>query len=685
MALPARKNFMLNTNSKLLYNDACGVFNVRKKKKMNFITPLFFVFAVVMFVMAVISLWWNKIVFVCELIAAILSLAIVIISTVNIKRYVTHIVIDAMKVIGGNGEVFINNIFVPVAIIGTNNEIVAVNDIFTKNLCNDTNPLGDSISDYLSNGNADSMYEENGTDTFHNGKWYIVFAVKNKESSVVYFIDDNAYKTNSDEYVQTRPVVAIVSFDNKEELERETEEGKASQITVLVEKEIVKWVTSTTGFYKKINDGRYLVVMEERYIKQFIEEKFKVLDAIRAIKINDCMNATISIGIGRGGRTLKECELWARQALDMALGRGGDQVAVKKAEAYQFFGGVSKGIEKRDKVRTRVIAATLSDHIANSSNVMIMGHRFSDLDSVGASIGMWSAVVKGLHRNAYIVIDRQQTLAKSLVASFEKSGFESIFKTEDEALDIIDDHTLLIIVDTHSPNFLESKAVYERCKRVVVIDHHRMMVNRIDNAIVFYHEPYASSASEMTAELVQYIGHNTISRLESEALLAGIMLDTKNFVLRTGVRTFEAAAYLKSNGADTVEVKRLFSNSIDTYKVKYKLVSEAEIFNYCAIACADENIPDIRIASAQAADELLGIENVKASFVMYPTGKTINISARSLGDLNVQVIMEALGGGGHQTMAACQLANVSLAEARERLVSIINELEINKTATQNSV
>ena len=213
---------------------------------------------------------------------------------------------------------------------------------------------------------------------------------------------------------------------------------------------------------------------------------------------------------------------------------------------------------------------------------------------------MWSAVSKGLHKEAYIVINRQQTLAKSLVASFEKEGLSSMFKSEDEALDIIDEKTLLIIVDTHSPNFLESKAVYERCGRVVVIDHHRMMVNHIDKALVFYHEPYASSASEMTAELVQYLGNDTLSRLESEALLAGIMLDTKNFVLRTGVRTFEAAAYLRSNGADTVEVKRLFSNSIDTYKVKYKLVSEAEIFNSCAIACADEDIPDIRIASAQA-------------------------------------------------------------------------------------
>ena len=650
-----------------------------RKNGQSYVTPLFLILSVAMLIMAVCSFWWNIYIFLAEALISIAALVAVVVGIVNLRRYICHIIAESVSMLGSAGKERINGLSVPAVIIGKNNEIVLANSLFVENISVGKDPSGCIISDYLTNKNPDTMYEDNGTDTFVNGKWFIVFAAKAGEGSVVYFVDDNTYKSNSDEYLLSRPVVAIIAFDNKEELERDSEEGEASRITVLVEKAIAKWVSTTTGFYKKISGGRYLFVLEERFIKQFIDEKFKILEEIRAIEINDRMNATISIGVGRGGSTVKECELWSRQALDMALGRGGDQVAVKKNETYQFFGGLSKGIEKRDKVRTRVIAAALTNHVNNSSNVVIMGHRYSDLDSVGACIGMWSAVVKGLHRNAYIVIDRQQTLAKPLVTTFEKAGFESIFKSEAEALGLIDDHTLLIIVDTHSPNFLESKEVYEHCERVVVIDHHRMMVNHIDNALVFYHEPYASSASEMTAELVQYLGDYSMSRLESEALLSGIMLDTKNFVLRTGVRTFEAAAFLKSNGADTVEVKRLFSNSIDTYKVKYKLVSEAEIFNYCAIACADST-PDIRIVSAQAADELLGIENVKASFVMYKTGKTVSISARSLGDLNVQVIMESLGGGGHQTMAACQIENVSIAEARERLLSIINELEINKKA-----
>ncbi len=650
---------------------------MRKKEHKNFVMPIFIVFAVVMYAMAFISIRFSWIVFAAELVLALLATLLVILSVINLKRYISGVLTSASKRIFKDEARTIDDIRIPAVILGPYDEIVAANSLFTENVCGKEDPLGDNIKKYLTS-EAEAVFDKNGTDTRYKDKWYIAFGIKHEYGSVVYFIDDNVYKTNSDEYLESRPVVGIVAFDNKDELERETDNSEAIQVTVAVEQAIVKWIGATKGFYKKISGGRYVVVMEERDIKRFVEEKFRILDDIRQIRIHDRLNATVSVGIGHGGKSFKENEQWARQALDMALGRGGDQVAIKKADSYKFFGGVSKGIEKRDKVRTRVIAATLTNHINNSSNVIIMGHRFSDLDAVGSCIGMWSAVVKGLHKNAYILINRQQTLAKSLVTSFEKAGFDSIFKTEDEALDLLDEHSLLIIVDTHSPNFLESKALYEKCDRVVVIDHHRMMVNHIDKALVFYHEPSASSASEMVAELVQYLGHDSLSRLESEALLSGIMLDTKNFVLRTGVRTFEAAAYLRSNGADTVEVKRLFSNSIDTYKVKYKLVSEAEIFNYCAIASADEDIPDIRIASAQAADELLGIENVKASFVMYKTGKTVNISARSLGDLNVQVIMEQLGGGGHQTMAACQLENTGIAEARERLVSIISELDVSK-------
>ena len=353
-------------------------------------------------------------------------------------------------------------------------------------------------------------------------------------------------------------------------------------------------------------------------------------------------------------------------------------MAIKNGNTFEFFGGVSKGVERHDKVRSRVIALTLADNIKNSDCVFVMGHQFSDLDSVGASIGLWSAITKGQEKPCYVVLNREQTLAGALVETVEKAGNTGMFLSPREALSLITDRSLLIIVDTHSESFVESRDLYKYSKRTVVIDHHRMMVKHIENAIIFYHEPYASSASEMVTELVQYLGENAIGRLEADALLAGITLDTKNFVLKTGVRTFEAAAFLRRKGADTVEVKRLFSNSIDTYRAKYQLVSNAEIYNSCAVTAADEDCPDIRIASAQAADELLGVQGVNASFVLYSSAGTVNISARSLGAVNVQVVMEKLGGGGHQTMAGAQLKDTTVTAVRERLIEILNETQIHK-------
>lgn len=641
------------------------------KKRNTSVNPFFLIFGVAMLIMACVTFWWNTLAAIIELICAAGVIATVVFSIHKAKSFARLVMEDALNSVSKSGRETIENLPVPAAIIEENGRICIVNGKFVESIAHTNNPVGDDITDYLFRHDAKLLDVGNGADALCNGKWYLAFAIRGEHSSVVYFLDDNEYKTNSDEYKVSRPVVAIIAFDNREEIERESKEGNASQILIEVENTIRRWATSTTGFYKKLSGGRFLVIMEERHMKKYIDEKFRILEEVRSIRLNDRVGATLSIGIGRGGEDMRECEAWARQALEMALGRGGDQAAVKNGETYEFFGGVSKGVEKRDKVRTRIIATTLATHIRSSSNVLIMGHRFSDLDSVGSAIGMWSAVSKSLHKEARIVINKSQSLAKALVASMEAVNSD-IFIDEADAAEMIDEKTILVIVDTHSPNFLEYKSIYNSCKRIVVIDHHRMMVNHIDNALVFYHEPYASSASEMVAELIQYLGENTLTQLESEALLSGIMLDTKNFVLRTGVRTFEAAAFLKSNGADTVEVKRLFSNSIQTYKNKCKLVSEAEIFNCFAIACAEDNAPDIRVASAQAADELLGIENVKASFVLYRTQNIINISARSLGDVNVQVIMEAMGGGGHLTMAACQIEGSTMEAVRERLVSVLN-------------
>ena len=311
--------------------------------------------------------------------------------------------------------------------------------------------------------------------------------------------------------------------------------------------------------------------------------------------------------------------------------------------------------------------------------VLIMGHHNSDIDCIGTGIGLWSSITKDMKKPAHIVVKKERTVAGSLISFMEEISKADMFIEPNTALSIMTDRTLLIIVDTHSPDFLEEAEVYRKASRVVVIDHHRMMVNHISNSLVFFHEPNASSAAEMATELIQYIGDKGLTQYEAAALLAGITLDTKNFVLKTGVRTFEAAAYLRQHGADTVIVKRLFSNSLDNYKAKYKLVTEAEIFNKCAIACSDDNNDeDLRVTAAQAADDLLSISNVTASFVMYKQGDSVNISARSLGDVNVQLIMEQMGGGGHHTMAGAQLKDVTMAKARAMLLNVIENTEMEQ-------
>lgn len=650
------------------------------KKKVWVASPVFFIITLAMLVMAGATWFFteDKTLFYVEVSVAVVSILAVTVSVVQFKAYVRTVRKSAAEIFEAGDKKSLEAFTVPIAVTGRRGDIVWCNAPFAQKVAGGRDCTGETVTQFASGLTVNQLLERKSSDVSYGGQCFTVFGVRSGEAAVFYFIEDTYYKETSHEYVESRPCVLLVTFDNREELARDSSEGQDAQMAAQVENTLQKWANKTTGFFKKLSGGRFLMVVEERHMREFVEKKFDILDEIRGIKLDERRCATVSIGVGRGGKTFKECESWARKALDMALGRGGDQVAIKQGDAFEFYGGVSKGVEKRDKVRTRVIASTLSDHVKESDRVFIMGHHFSDLDCVGASVGMYSAITKGQDRPAHVVINREKTLAVSLVKSIDAAGAGGMFLSPEQAMSMVTDRSLLIIVDTHSQSFLESPALYERCKRVVVIDHHRMMVNHIDGAIIFYHEPYASSASEMVTELTQYLGENALGRLEAEALLSGIMLDTKNFVLKTGVRTFEAAAYLRRKGADTVEVKRLFSDSIDTYKAKYQLVSGAEIFNSCAIACADENCSDIRIAAAQAADELLGIQDVYASFVLYPTGSIVNISARSMGAVNVQLVMEALGGGGHQTMAGAQLEGVPMPEARERLVDLVSNLEIRK-------
>ena len=563
----------------------------------------------------------------------------------------------------------------PAIIIGDNNEIVFANNLFKTVVSGDFDCVGESVAKFLQNKKIEYIFKNNGTDISFDKKSYTVYGVNSEKIKILYYIEDTYYKKKTFEYLASRPTVFLITFDNKDEILRDIEVEQSSQVIAKVEQQLQNWAKDAGGIFRKLNESLYMMIVEERYVEFFVNKKFEILEIIRNIKLDENKYATISIGVGRGASSLRESELWAKKALDMALGRGGDQAVVKQKDSYAFFGGISKGIEKLDKVRTRVIANTLLEHISTSDVVLIMGHKYSDLDSVGACVGMWSAVTKGQKKPAYVVVNESLTLADNLVSSVKNSVEEKIFINCQSAINLITDKTLLIVVDTHSPNFIEDFTVYQRCKRIVVIDHHRMMVNHIDDALVFYHEPSVSSASEMVTELIQYFGEDFLNSIEAEALLSGIMLDTKNFVLKTGVRTFEAAAFLRKKGASTVAVKRLFSNTIATYKEKYQIVSSAEIFNNCAISVSPNNMTDVRLAAAQAADELLDIQGVKASFVIYFDNGIVNVSARSMGDINVQLLMEKLGGGGHQTMAGAQIENTNVEQVREKVIEMITEIK----------
>ena len=646
------------------------------KKKVWVASPICFVLAAAMLIMALIS-WFtgHKMVFFIEAVVAVVAILAIAIVHIRFQSYVYTSVKAAKKVLFGKEYDALEQFTMPMAIVGEAGDIVWANAAFLESAGRARDCRGENVMKFLYPHTIQQVVAAKGTDVTIGDRQFTAFASKTEQGHILCLVDDTYYKAINREYVEKHPVVALAHFDNREELARDSSGSEDARIASEVEQVLTEWAQSMGGFLRRLSGGRFLILTDEIHIRQAMEKRFEVLDKIREIKAGERRSATVSIGVARGAESLQEAEQWARKALEMALGRGGDQVAVKqKNDTYEFFGGLSKGVEKRDKVRTRVIAATLSDHIKESENVLIMGHRFSDLDSMGAAVGLWSVITKALHKPAFVVVDRQQTLAGQIVERIDaNSGDRVVFLSPMDAMEQLSPRTLLIVVDTHSPDFVESRELLNHVSRVVVIDHHRLMVKRIDNAIVFYHEPYGSSASEMVAELVQYIGDSTLTQHEAEALLAGIMLDTKSFVLKTGVRTFEAAAYLRRRGADTVEVKRMFADSIDSYKAKYKIVSGAEIQQNCAIACADKEFPDIRVVSSQAADELLSIRGVKASFVIYPTGNVMNISARSLGDINVQLVMEVLGGGGHLTMAATQLPNLTIEQARTKLVAAIKE------------
>lgn len=474
-------------------------------------------------------------------------------------------------------------------------------------------------------------------------------------------------------YEASRPVAAILMLDNYEDLMKACEDTQRSAVLAQIDEKLQTWANAGQGILLKTDRNHYLFLFEEQYFQHFVDEKFSILDTVRAIRVAENIHPTLSIGIGKDSPSIPELYKNAKLSLEMALSRGGDQAVVRNQVDFAFYGGRTKATEKRTKVKSRVMANAFRELIADAGEVYIMGHSFADMDAVGAAAGICCAARKR-GKQARIVIDREHTAAETLIARLDAlPEYSGVFLTPAEAFLQMRADTLLVVEDTNRPDMVENPQLLESCNRVAVIDHHRRAATYIENAAFNFHEPYASSASELVTELLQYLVEPTdLLREEAGALLAGIVLDTKHFTQRTGGRTFEAAAFLRRSGADTAEVQRLFQGDLKDMVTKYDIIRRAEMYrSNIAVSVVEEPGVD-RVAAAQAADDLLTLKGVQASFVIYAAEGAVLMSARSLGEINVQVILEALGGGGNSTTAGARIEDTDPESVRQQLIGVLD-------------
>ena len=493
--------------------------------------------------------------------------------------------------------------------------------------------------------------------------------------AILYFINETEKIKLQKEYNDSKSCVGIIMIDNYEENMQMLESEEKAQYVAEIDKNIYEWTNDTNGVLIKSDRDRYIYIFEQRYLEKIKEDKFSILDKIKEIDPKQKVQFTLSIAISNEGKNDKDKYKSAQTAMDIVLGRGGDQAVIRQNDIYKFFGGRAQEVEKRTKVKARVVAHALENLIKESSKVMIMGHTNPDIDAMGSAIGIYR-LAKSLDKNAYIIASNPPALQNFRESLKEEPEYEDVIITKEVAEENIDEDTLLVVVDTHKVNYVESEEALKKASKIVIIDHHRRSADYIENATLTFQEVYASSAAELVTELLQYAEVNVeLKKIEAEALYAGIMMDTKSFTFKTGVRTFEAAAYLRKCGVDIIRVKKWFQSDLESFNKIADIVKKAEIVNdSIAIAlCDDTKSKDVSLLCAKAADELLTISDVTASFVLGDTGDKICISGRSIGDINVQVILEKLGGGGHITLAGAQVEGMTMEEAKQELIIRINE------------
>ena len=501
---------------------------------------------------------------------------------------------------------------------------------------------------------------------------------KRKETEytiILYFLNETENQKLQKEYKDSKSCVSILMVDNYEETMLQLESEERPQVIAQIDKCIYEWTNQTNGILIKSDRDRYIYLFEQRYLENVKEDKFSILDKIKEITTKENVQFTLSIAVSNEGTTDKEKYKSAQAAMDIVLGRGGDQAVIRENEIYKFFGGRAQEVEKRTKVKARIVAHALENLIKDASKVMIMGHTNPDIDSMGSSMGIYR-LARSLNKNAYIIDSNNTTTLQNFKKSLAKEEeYEDILISKEVAIENVDKETLLVIVDTHKSTYVEAPELLEETNKIVVIDHHRRSADFIEKATLTFQEVYASSAAELVTELIQYAETKVeLTTLEAESLYAGIMMDTKNFTFKTGVRTFEAAAYLRRCGVDIIRVKKWFQSDLASFNKIADIVKKAEIVNdTIAIAIYAKKEKDASLICAKAADELLTISDITASFVLGNLGDKICISGRSIGDINVQIILEKLGGGGHITLAGAQVEGMTMEETKQELMNRINE------------
>ncbi len=496
--------------------------------------------------------------------------------------------------------------------------------------------------------------------------------------TAIYLFDETELNRYIRENEEQKLVAGLIYIDNYEEALDSIEDVKRSLLIALVDRKVNKYFTEIDALVRKIEKDKYFVVFKYKYLEQLSADKFKLIEDVKSIKVGNEMAITLSIGVGAGGVSYTQNYEYARMGIDLALGRGGDQVVVKEGEEVTYYGGKAKQVERNTRVKARVKAHALREIIESREHVVIMGHTISDVDSLGAAIGVYCAA-RVLGKKAQIVLNEVTTSLRPLVECFtEEKGYPAdLFIKNEEALLITNKNTLVMVVDTNRPSYTECPELLNRTDTICVFDHHRQNSEVIENPVLSYIEPYASSACEMIAEVLQYFSENIkLEPSEADSIYAGILIDTNNFMTKTGVRTFEAAAYLRRAGAEVTRVRKMLRNDMAAYKARAEAVRHAEVYRgaFAISVCPADNIESPTIVGAQAANELLNIVGIKASFVLTEYQGKIYISSRSIDEINVQLIMERVGGGGHLNVAGAQLTNCTIQEAKRMIQDTIDEM-----------